>query len=155
MPQPERGKLRFRPADGPAGRRTILAIVSENGIPRQRLTVASYVAPSPPTPGRVQRLRVSVRGHRFRVSFGTAPDASRYRVTIAGTDGRHLVRLLGGRGHKFSLPALGYEDRLTVSVVGISKLGRRGHTKRASATWVSKVQLCASLSRKQRRRHHC
>jgi hypothetical protein len=42
-----KGTLEFTPADGPAGTRTIVAIVEQGGIPRARMTVAQYQAPDP------------------------------------------------------------------------------------------------------------
>ncbi|MDQ3933638.1 MAG: hypothetical protein M3340_03295, partial [Actinomycetota bacterium] len=37
-----RGTLRFSPGDGPRGRRRIVALVEQNGTPRETLTVATY-----------------------------------------------------------------------------------------------------------------
>jgi hypothetical protein len=39
--------VHFVPADGPAGRRDIVAIVEQDGLPSVRQTVASYEAPDP------------------------------------------------------------------------------------------------------------
>jgi hypothetical protein len=141
-----RGTLKFAPADGPGGKRTIYAIVSENGVPNQRLALATYLAPPPAVPGRVHKLHVAVRGRGFRVSFGSVAGAAHYRVTIVGSDGRRLVRLLGAGGHTFSLPALGYQDKLAVTVAGLSRSGRSGTAARASAVWTSHVFACASAS---------
>jgi hypothetical protein len=48
-----RGTLKFNPAPGPGGRRSIVAIVEQDGVPRARLTVARYKAPT----ARVRRPR--------------------------------------------------------------------------------------------------
>jgi hypothetical protein len=42
-----RGTVEFTPADGPAGARSIVAIVEQGGLPRLRTTVAQYEAPDP------------------------------------------------------------------------------------------------------------
>jgi hypothetical protein len=144
------GTLRFLPASGPGGRRSIVAIVSQDGIPRERPVVAGYTAPPPPRPGRVHALRVRVRRHAFRITFGSAQNAARYMVHITGSDGRHLVSLVGARGHKISLPALGYTDRLTVAVAGVSALNRTGRSARASAKYVGPIPKHS----KPRKRHH-
>jgi hypothetical protein len=149
-----RGTLRFSPADGPAGERTILAIASEGGTPRERLAVARYLAPGPVSPQRVRALRLSVRGRRFVLSFGSAAGANRYLVRLTASDGRHLVRLMG-RGHRISLPALGYGDTLTVTVTGISATGRRGVAVRERATWTSRVLACAERPPAHRSRRRC
>jgi hypothetical protein len=132
-----RGTIHFTPADGPAGVRSIFAIVSEGGVPRQRQLVTRYFAPGPARPGRVHGLRVVRRGNRFQIGFGAASNAVRYVVRISASDGRHIIRLVGPRGHSLTLPALGYTDRITVSVAGLSRLARQGPAVRAGASWTS------------------
>jgi hypothetical protein len=149
-----RGTFRFSPADGPAGERTILAIVSEGGTPRERLAIARYSAPGPLSPGRVRAVRLFVRGRRFVLSFGSAANADRYLVRLTASDGRHLVRLIG-RAHRISLPALGYGDTLTVTVTGVSSTGRRGVAVHKRATWTSRVLACAQLPPAHRSRRRC
>ena len=46
------GRVRFTPQTGPAGRRRIVAIVEQYGLPRATLTLASFRAPGPPRPAR-------------------------------------------------------------------------------------------------------
>lgn len=125
-----RGSLRFTPA-GAAGRRAIVAIVSDDGVQRETVTVASYRAPGPVTPTRVRDLRVARHGRRFQIGFGTATGASYYLLTVRTSDGRHLLRLIGRARHSLSLPVLGYTDHLTATVLGVSPLGRRGQATRA------------------------
>ena len=79
-----KGTLRFAPAVGAAGRRSIYAIVTESGVPRERVKVAGYTAPAPARPGRVKGLRVAGRGRSFRVSFGSAVNAAHYIVRVTG-----------------------------------------------------------------------
>jgi hypothetical protein len=125
------GTLRFAPADGTAGRRTIVAIVSDDGVQRETVTVASYRAPGPVTPTRVRNLRVTHHGPRFRIRFGAATGASYYLLTVRASDGRHLLRLVGRTKHTLVLPVRGYTDHLTVTVLGVSALGRHGPSARA------------------------
>jgi hypothetical protein len=148
-----RGTLRFAPADGPGGSRVIDAILTENGVPSQTVAVAHYTAPPPAVPARVKHLTVKVRGASFRISFGGVTGANRYRIAIAGSDGRHFVKLTTAR--TTTVPAIGYSDRVTVTVAGVTKSARTGKLAKANATYTSHVQLCASLPRKQRKRHHC
>src|SRR5439155_6331627 len=51
------GAVHFRPADGPAGTRRIVALVEQNGLPRTSLTVASYRAPGILKPGKPRALK--------------------------------------------------------------------------------------------------
>jgi hypothetical protein len=60
------GTLRFTPAAGAAGKRTVYAIVSEGEVVRESVPVASYRAPAPATPARVRRLRVRRHGRTTR-----------------------------------------------------------------------------------------
>jgi hypothetical protein len=120
------GTLRFVPGTGIAGKRTIYALVTENGVQRETLAVASYRAPGPVTPSRVHGLRVRRHGRRFSVSFAGASGAAYYRVSVTGSDGRRLLDLVRGHRHSLSLPVIGYNDHLRVSVTGVSALGRTG-----------------------------
>ncbi|MGH2894718.1 MAG: hypothetical protein ACRDPM_15860, partial [Solirubrobacteraceae bacterium] len=70
------GTLRFSPAAGPAGKRTVYAIVSEGGVARESVPVTSYRAPAPPTPGRVRGLRVRRHRRTFAISFGRSRGAA-------------------------------------------------------------------------------
>jgi hypothetical protein len=76
-----------------------------------------------------------VRRHRrtFSVSFGSARGAAYYLVEVRGSDGRHLLRLIRGRHHSLALPVLGYTDHLTVTVTGVSALGKHGRPASAHA----------------------
>jgi hypothetical protein len=128
------GRLRFTSADGPAGRRTIYAIVSEDGVARQKLAVAGYVAPGWVTPGRVRGVHVRARGRGFSIGFGAAASADHYLVQIVASDGRRLQRLIGGHArHALIVPALGFRDRLKVTVTGVSESGRSGAATAATA----------------------
>jgi hypothetical protein len=120
------GTLRFTPAAGTAGRRTIDALISDDGVQREIVAVASYRAPGPITPGRVRGLQVHRRGRRFQIRFGAATGASYYLLTVHGSDGRHLLRVLSRAGRSLTLPVIGYKDQLRVTVVAVSALGRRG-----------------------------
>jgi hypothetical protein len=125
-----RGTLRFAPGAGPAGKRTIDALVSEGGVPRETIKVASYRAPGPVTPGPVKGLKVRRRGGRFSVSFASAPGASYYDVELVASDGRHILDVIRGHRHVLTLALIGYADHLTASVTPVSTLGRHGTTRK-------------------------
>jgi hypothetical protein len=148
------GTIRFTPAPGPGGTRSIVAVVAEGGVPRERLVVGRYVAPSPPTPGRVRALRVRLQRRTFTISFGNASSAVRYVVRATATDGRRVLSVVGTRRHVMSLPALGYSDRLTVHVAGVSVLGRSGPFAQTHAQFVQRLPRSPSSGRKRRHRKH-
>ena len=127
------GTLRFTPADGTAGKRTVYAIITESGVARDSVRVTSYTAPAPAAPSRVRGVRVRRHRRTFSVSFGSARGAAYYLLQVRGSDGRHLLRLIRGRHHSLTLPVLGYTDHLTVTVTGVSALGRHGRPAGAHA----------------------
>ena len=81
------GSLRFTPAAGPAGKRTVYAIVSEGGIARESVPVTSYHAPAPATPARVRGLRVRRHRRTFAISFGNARGAAYYLLSCVAPTG--------------------------------------------------------------------
>jgi hypothetical protein len=150
-----RGTLRFTPADGSAGRRAVVALLTENGLPARELTVAHYVAPAPPRPGKVHGLRVSRRGRSFGVAFGKAGGASHYLVSIDATDGHRYVRVIAGKtAHRVSVPALGYGDAITATVRAVSSMQRTGPAVSGQATYTSKVLRRAQREARHAATHH-
>lgn len=126
-----RGTLRFRPADGRAGRRAIVAQVVENGLPRATKTVAHYRAPARLLPGRVRHLRARRAGTTVMVSWAAARGGARpaqYRTTVSVSDGRRL--LFTGSRRRVVVPGVRGTDRLTVRVAGETASGHAG--RRAS-----------------------
>jgi hypothetical protein len=88
-----RGRLVFNSADGPRGRRLILATVLNGEVPRQSSSVAVYEAPRPIRPGKPRKLRVKRRDSKLVVSWRKARHAKRYAVSIVLRDGRRLSEL--------------------------------------------------------------
>jgi hypothetical protein len=127
------GTLRFTPAPGPAGRRQIDAIITDDGVQRETISAASYQAPGPPTPGLVRSLTIHRHGARFQIRFGQAPGAATYRLRVTATDGRRLLKLIGHSGHTLTLPVVGYADHVTVTVTAVSSTGRAGRATNARA----------------------
>jgi hypothetical protein len=142
------GTLHFTPAAGPAGRRTIIAVLSENGVPVRHVTVASYRAPAPARPGKVSKLRVRRHGHKFRITFGSARGAARYTVHAVASDGHRFTWVVYRGAHSRTVPVLGYTDRVSVTVAGISSQQKIGPAAKASASYQSPVY------KKAHRKHH-
>lgn len=124
------GTVRFAPADGPAGRRTIQALVEQDGKPRKVVDVASYVAPGPVVPSRVSKLRVRRSGKDAAVAtWGPARGAREYLVRMTATDGRkHLVVT---RSRRVRLTRLERWRSATVTVTATNARGRSGPPARA------------------------
>jgi hypothetical protein len=87
------GTLRFTPAPGPGGTREVIALVAQKGIPRKELTVARYVAPSPPKPKRPKVTLKRSGTSKLVVSWPKDPVARGWVVRAKLSDGRVLVLL--------------------------------------------------------------
>ena len=120
------GTITFTPADGPAGRRDIVAELTNDGTPITNPTVATYAAPGPLTPGKATHLRVVASQRAFAYSYVPPANATKVLVTIAASDGRHLERVVSAKSHRGSVPTRGLPDAVTVTVTGIAANGRRG-----------------------------
>jgi hypothetical protein len=82
------GTLAFRPQEGPAGSREIVAMVDRGGTPSTQLVVAHYRAPGPIAPGRPGRLRFARTRRGVLVRWGRARNATGYVVTTHFHSGR-------------------------------------------------------------------
>lgn len=126
-----RGTLRFTPAPGPRGRREIVAVVTRDGAPRLRRTIATYVAPAPSRPARVRGLRVVHRGGAVVARWRGVPGARSYVVRIDLADGRRLLRLLGPRARGVRVAGVARRERAVVRVTARDAAARSGPVARA------------------------
>ena len=87
-----RGKVPFKVAPGPGGRRTILALISIDGFPREMITVAHFrvAAPSPP---RVRRATYHATSNSIIVRWTRARGARYYTLYVRLTNGSLRYRL--------------------------------------------------------------
>ena len=90
------GALRFPKGHGTAGKRRVFAIVEQNGMPRRRVALTSYVAPAPPRVPAPGVVRARVRRAGLALSWRRVPEAARYRLTVKVGDGRVLTRSVRG-----------------------------------------------------------
>jgi hypothetical protein len=125
----KRGRIRFNAGDGRGGRRAIIAIAEQDGLPRLRERVASYRAPGPIRPRRVRGLRARRSGRAVVVRWQRSPGAATYVVRVRVSDGRRLARVV--RGRRLRLRGIARRDRVRVSVAGRSAHGRLGRRARA------------------------
>jgi hypothetical protein len=118
------GSVRFRPADGAGGRRTIDALVEQDGLPRTRITVARFVAPPRAKPAKPRGVKIaggdahaasSSRG--VTITWRPAKRAVRYGVTAILADGRRLFFLRDADDRVVRIPDA--RGRVRVRVVGL------------------------------------
>jgi hypothetical protein len=102
-----KGTLRFKPAPG-GGRRAIVAIVTQNGLPMSRRVIAHY---TPPKPARPAKVTVRSRGMKLIVSWKGGATSS---VVVAKTSNGTLVTQV--HGHRATLTDIAPVTRATVLV---------------------------------------
>jgi hypothetical protein len=112
-----RGSARFAPADGPAGRRDVVAVVEQAGLVRERIVAGRYTAPAPQRPGRPRKVTLRRRGGALQVAWTRASGARTYRVRAELSDGRRLLLETGRR--TLRLPAFGARETGKVSITGL------------------------------------
>jgi hypothetical protein len=127
------GTIKFQPAFGPGGKRQLVAEISNNGMPQDSQTLASYMVPAPAKPGQAKRLRVRSSRGGFSYSFRSPSHAARTLIAITASDGRHLQRLVAPGVHRGSVAAIGYGDAVTVTVRGVRIDGVQGPAVSTSA----------------------
>ncbi|MEA2470763.1 MAG: hypothetical protein QOE38_1762 [Thermoleophilaceae bacterium] len=126
----KRGNIKFAPATGPRGKRTIEAVVERNGIPRLRKAITTYVAPGPVRAGRVKKLTLKRHAHNVMVAWHAATGATVYAVRIDLPDGRRVLRVTKAR--KVTLHGAPRDGHVTVTVVARNRAGRAGPAAKAT-----------------------
>jgi hypothetical protein len=121
-----RGTLRFRPAPGRGGKRTVVAMIQQGGITTDTKKLGSFVAPGPPKPGAVRRLKAKRKNTVLTISWARAKNAARYMVVVKGAKGTRIGRMVSGKAKGLRLTAIRRDEKLTVTVRGLSKTLVRG-----------------------------
>jgi hypothetical protein len=136
------GQLRFAVDDGPAGRRTVEAMITFGGLPVETETIAHYRSPGPlvlPAPTTSARRAGSALSLRWLPVAG----AQAYRVTTTTSDGRRIVATT--RALRFALARFHPLDSATVSIRALSGSLRPGREARLRVARVSSVSAPARI----------
>lgn len=112
------GRIRFQPAPGPGGKRSIVAVVQQDGAPREQMKVASYRAPGPLKPAATKRVTVKRTAARAVATWPDARRADSWRVVATVSDGRRWSVALDRR--KLVLPSVFRSKTVRVKVRGVS-----------------------------------
>jgi hypothetical protein len=126
-----RGRLRFRPAPGRAGRRRVIALVERGGRPtgRSRRVASFRVGTGRPARPRGIRIRRSARSGR-RITW-RGPRSLTYSIVVRTPDGRRLLYVRDGRRRRVTVPHVPRGQRIRVAIQGRSAAGRLSATTRA------------------------
>jgi hypothetical protein len=128
-----RGRLRFKPAGGPGGKRTVVAMIQQGGFVTDTVTVGSFKAPGPAKPGAVGKLKARHVGTVLTVTWRGAAKAARYSVLVRGSKGSRAARLVGSKARKLRLTGMRRDEKFTVSVRALSKDMRVGAVRSAKS----------------------
>lgn len=121
-------RLAFRPADGRAGRRQLIAAVTSRGLPRANIVVATFTAPGPFRPARPRRVRLTRRGSALRVTWDRSAGAASYVVRAVLRDGRRKEFVTTRRALTIPrVPGIG-SGRIMVSGIAANSLVGRSRT---------------------------
>ena len=120
----ESGKVPFTVFDGPAGKRTIQAVVlNDRGLAVSTTTVATFDAPGFVLPAKATALRLKVKNEKLGVTWKGKRSAA-WLVFVSVADGRRLQ--LTTKKNAVTVPGVSKKEKVTIKVVGIDKLGRTG-----------------------------
>jgi hypothetical protein len=127
-----RGTLRYALGEATGTTRKVVAQVTQDGLPRANLTVATYRAANPKV-GRTPGVRVRRDGTRAIVTWKTASLATHYVVSVLSSDGGRTAYLPPAKGKKRQVVSgVARGEGLTVAVVGVSPRGAKGPAGRAT-----------------------
>ena len=121
------GAITFSPGTGRAGRRTIAALVDQDGAPAGDVAIASYSAPGPGQPGRPGRVRASRRRGAISISWRGVPGAVRYEVLVKLADHSQVFRVVRRTHITIADPAARTRGQVLVDAVGVD--GGRGKVR--------------------------
>lgn len=126
------GQVRFTPADGSAGKRTIEAIVQENHQPRTTITVATYRAPGMAMPAKPRALKLTRKGTTIVVSWKPHPSGFRVAVYLELADGRRLLKIVAASRHSATFTAIATTVAAKATVTGLTTGNSKGPAAHAS-----------------------
>jgi virginiamycin B lyase len=130
------GTIRFAPAIGSGGMRSIDAHVTRDSVALPRFVVARY-HPGTIRPGRASHITVRHRGKRWQIAWRAPAHATSQLVTIRFVDGAQVLLTAGGSQHSLVLAAKLDHDRQPTAV---QIVGLRGQARGPAASVRARVR---------------
>jgi hypothetical protein len=150
-----RGTIRFTPAPGPAGVRTIVADIEVDGVQAPQRVVARFRATGPSRAGRVRELRVRRAGGALVATWRSAAAPRRYGVVVRQRNGRTRLVTVPGQRRRLRIPGIPRTQRGTVTVRALGPLGDWGApssaTFRATRREATRLRPFSELGRRRGR----
>ena len=118
-----RGTLRFAPGDGPKGARAITAEITQDGVPRKVLKVATFTSPriGPAAPRRARAVR---RGAKVALRWSAADKVEGYEVQVRIKGGGRFATRVPARTRRLTVPGVRPWQKVTLKVYGLRKDAR-------------------------------
>jgi hypothetical protein len=128
-----RGTLVFTPSSNLGRSRTIEAMVTQEGHPREDAVITHFKVARPTLLPAPKRLRVVRRGATVKVSFGAVAGASGYGLAVRLADGRTIYLKLAARRHEATITAVpsNIGAKVTVGAIMPGLRVKEGRTARA------------------------
>ena len=112
-------RVTFAPSTGPGGVRQVQAVVTRDGLPLTRKTIATFRVAREKAPSRPGTLRARRVGQDVVVAFPKTRGASRYTATAVLDDGRRLGFDLAGSCRAVRIPSVAKDDAVRFKVAGV------------------------------------
>jgi hypothetical protein len=123
-----RGVLRFTPAPGLRGTRTIVAQATVDGSPIADQTLARFQFAGTPRAGQPRKVTVRRRGSTLIVRWSAVAGAVRYGILVKRSDGSQQRLVVASRSRSVRIRAYPLTEG---GVVGVSAQGQLGDWGRA------------------------
>jgi hypothetical protein len=122
-----RGTLKFHPAGGAPGNRTLQAVVyGADGFLTSRLDLGTYAAPAPERPAKAKKLTAKRSGKKLVLRW--RGKAFTQQVDIRSNTGLNVTRTVKRSTTSIALPKAG--TKLVISITGSTKAGLAGPAAR-------------------------
>jgi hypothetical protein len=124
-----KGTLAFTPEDARGSRRTVIALVEQDGIVTDEVRLGTFTAPAPSRPGAPARLRAKRKASQVTVTWKPGSGTKQQTVRLRG---RHtnLARLVSSKTRKVVFSAVRRDETVTIEVRGVSAKQRLGPVRK-------------------------
>ena len=126
------GHVNFHPAPGPGGKRQIVALVVQNGLPRTHLTVASYKAPATLRPAKPRHLRIRRHGTKLTITWRAPQQGFRHAVEVTIGKGKRVVFVVSAKKKSLTVKHVPRRYGAKVLIAGLTQANGRGPAAKAS-----------------------
>jgi hypothetical protein len=135
------GQLKFTPGHGPAGQRQIVAVIEQDGRPRDEKIVATYTAPKDRLPGRPRLLRARRSGSNVLVRWVAVPGATGYTASVTTSDGRKLSFAPANAKKAIKVAGVGRDTTVRIALRALRVDGAVGKASRLKVKATRKANV--------------